>query len=1227
MPTKTFYRYSKVGCWNIHGAYYNVNGYKVNKLEDPTFLEVLRTHDILCLQETQCGQNDLMSCHLQDFKSIPHCRKISSNNRYFGGMMLLIRKTIRRGVKIIPSDNPDILGILLLKDFFGLTEDISIWFVYAPPLDSPYLTDRDGVLDCLEKQFGKFNYPVIMGDLNGKTKTAPDYVLDAADKHSPINDIEEYIIDTPLPRNNMDTKSVDKQGKRVLELCQAHGLRILNGRTAGDRWGLPTRHPLCTRETPSALDYAICSSYHIKKISSFHVNPITELSDHCCISCKISTNAQHEQHPTEKNLLNTNKTVSKPKFQLDLALQYAENLSNHEGLRKLEEDLAKVETTSTKPSQSQVDGLMGMFNNCIMETAKKTFPSRATPRSRPKTKQPRKPAKWFNNECTKLRKSYRRALAKVNKNPFNQHFRELAIHARKAYKTVCKQAEAKLRGEVLQKLLELSDSDPKEFWKTLKNMREWGRKQPDPSDGIQANTWQHYYTELLNKKTTKPFEIIQGESNTILDEPLTLRELTDAINLAKRGKSAGPDNIQVEYIKHAKEDVVKILFRIMKIVFNNAIFPQQWTVNFLRPIYKKDCRDNPNNYWGLAIASTVSKLYCMILLKRLEAYMICNNIISPNQIGFCKGYRTSDHIFLLKTLITKLLRKKKQLFVAFIDFKKAYDTVDRSKLLKALYQSGVQGNFLSNLAAIYEKVQYSIKLNLGQLVPITSNLGLKQGCPLSPLLFNFYINDIGSYLKNNNTERDLAVQGTKVNHFLYADDLVLLSETKEGLQEHLDGLKKFSDDKELTVSIQKSVVMVFNRAGRKSKIQLTYDGQILSTVQSFTYLGVDISASGSFSSGIRSLITKAKKAMAPLFRTIVQFGLPFHQNLRLFLTLIEPILLYNAENWACMSDKEILKCRSDHNRIYESSLKSPTTVAQLRFLKFSLGVNKQCPSMAVLGETAEVPLILKGYHRMLTYWNRTRNMDDNTLVKKAYMENVSANSNWCKTLQILNCSQDLHNGEISEIDFPKLARRRLRENFIGYWRNRITDRSKEKKLGVYSKVKQAFEISKYLELPSFRDRQRITKFITSSHCLEIEKGRHNDKLRGERKCRACSSEAVEDERHFMLECPAYQDIRNKHLTVPHKDTQLEHIFLTDSPTDITLFLKTAFHLRDQLVNFHISKLSLCGMKMVICRGKGTGKPTTRLEATHMGGGKMRISRKHPRSAPYTRRLPKHEELG
>ena len=351
--------------------------------------------------------------------------------------------------------------------------------------------------------------------------------------------------------------------------------------------------------------------------------------------------------------------------------------------------------------------------------------------------------------------------------------------------------------------------------------------------------------------------------------------------------------------------------------------------------------------------------------------------------------------------------------------------------------------------------------------------------------------------------------------------------------------------------------MVFNKAGRKSKVKLTYNGQTLSTVQSFTYLGIDISASGSFSAGIHSLITKAKKTMMPLFRTIIKFGLPFHHNLKFFTTLIEPILLYNAENWACMSEKEIEKCKVDHNRIYEKSIKSPTTVAQLKFLKFALGVNKHCPTMAVLGETADVPLILKGYHRMLTYWNRTREMDDNTLVKKAYLENVNSNSNWCKTIQILNSSQNLHTRDISEAEFPRISRRRIRDNFIEYWKNCVTDPTRQSKLSaVYSKVKQDFQIDQYLELPSF----------------------HNN-----------------------------------------------------SPTDISAFLRSAFHLRDQLVNYHVSKLSLCGMKMVISRGTGTGerrgKLSTKLQATSLGNGKIRISRKCHRPSPYSHPLPQDSEPG
>ena len=98
------------------------------------------------------------------------------------------------------------------------------------------------------------------------------------------------------------------------------------------------------------------------------------------------------------------------------------------------------------------------------------------------------------------------------------------------------------------------------------------------------------------------------------------------------------------------------------------------------------------------------------------------------------------------------------------------------------------------------------------------------------------------------------------------------------------------------------------------------------------YVCVEIAASGSFRVGIKNLCTKAKEAMMPLFRTIIQFRLPFQNALKLFLTYVEPILLYNAENWASMTDQEIKKCKNNHSRIYQKSTLALPSVSQLKFL-------------------------------------------------------------------------------------------------------------------------------------------------------------------------------------------------------------------------------------------------------------------------------------------------------
>ena len=250
---------------------------------------------------------------------------------------------------------------------------------------------------------------------------------------------------------------------------------------------------------------------------------------------------------------------------------------------------------------------------------------------------------------------------------------------------------------------------------------------------------------------------------------------------------------------------------------------------------------------------------------------------------------TSDHIFLLQTIIEKFVKKqKRKLYAVFIDFKKAYDTVDRSKLFRRLQSMGINGIFFKNIKAMYEKISYKIKLKDGHLDPINSNLGLKQGCPLSPMLFNLYIDDVKDVFDE---ECDpVTITDTKISHFLYADDLVLVSLTPEGLQRSLDKVSAYSKTKTLTISIKKSKSMVFNNGGRMIKTKFRIDDETLEPIKSFCYLGFDIVPSGVVTRAMNTLCDKAKKVFHPLMSAIAKFDLPAKLAIKLFHTYISPYI-------------------------------------------------------------------------------------------------------------------------------------------------------------------------------------------------------------------------------------------------------------------------------------------------------------------------------------------------
>ena len=382
-------------------------------------------------------------------------------------------------------------------------------------------------------------------------------------------------------------------------------------------------------------------------------------------------------------------------------------------------------------------------------------------------------------------------------------------------------------------------------------------------------------------------------------------------------------------------------------------------MHFLKPIYKKGKVRDPDNYRGLAIGPTLAKLYSLILLKRLTTFIKDKNIMSPNQIGFMSGSCTSDHIFLLQTAIEKTVKKgKNKLYAAFIDFKKAYDTVDRDILLQRLKRLGINGTFWHNIAAMYRKTDYAIKLNGKTLDAISSNLGLKQGCPLSPMLFNLYMDDVNDIF--DDLCEPIDIQAHKINHFMYADDLVLLSRSREGLQRCLDKLHHFSSRKHLTISIKKSKTMTFNPAGRLLKDTFTLGNNTLEPVQTFCYLGFDVTASGTVTHAMNILNDKANKALRPLMCAIARFNIPVKTAIRLFHTYISPIILYNAENWATLTEKNLRTF--DSNTIFMGLKGSKTDILHRKLLKFVLGVSKSSPNLVIYGDTGEIPQFLGTDH-------------------------------------------------------------------------------------------------------------------------------------------------------------------------------------------------------------------------------------------------------------------------
>ena len=243
------------------------------------------------------------------------------------------------------------------------------------------------------------------------------------------------------------------------------------------------------------------------------------------------------------------------------------------------------------------------------------------------------------------------------------------------------------------------------------------------------------------------------------------------------------------------------------------------------------------------MSSPLLKILCSLLNGRVQTHCSENGLINKNQIGFQKDCRTSDHILTLKTLVKKYVTNgKEKLYVCFIDFKKAFDSVWHKGLFYKLHKVGITGNSLNLIKDLYKKTNCAIKVNNRITDFFSYSKGVRQGCPLSSILFNLYVNDIFDTIEENSISNIYLNENNKINALMYADDLVSISRTKEGLQHQIDSLQDYCKKWKLSINTAKTKSMVFNRGNRLIKTVFNIEGSPIENVKTFKYLGFTISS-------------------------------------------------------------------------------------------------------------------------------------------------------------------------------------------------------------------------------------------------------------------------------------------------------------------------------------------------------------------------------------------------
>lgn len=406
--------------------------------------------------------------------------------------------------------------------------------------------------------------------------------------------------------------------------------------------------------------------------------------------------------------------------------------------------------------------------------------------------------------------------------------------------------------------------------------------------------WQKYVEDLFNDVRSEtpplPEEIINEDAPQI-----TKDEVRHAIHAQKNGKAVGPDGIHAETLKLiSSEDGegLSLLTSLFNMIYRTGKIPSVWLKSTFVTLPKRSNAARCDDYRVISLMSHVLKTFLRVIHTRI--YRKCEGPIGRTQFGFRNGMGTREALFSLNVLTQRCRDMNVNVFTCFIDYRKAFDCVSHEKLIRILKSTGIDAQDLRIISELYWHQTATINSEGHSSEEIAIRRGVRQGCVLSPILFNLYSEAIFAEALEN-TNIGIKINGNIINNLRYADDTVLLAGSLQELQLLVDHVVQHSERYGLYMNGSKTKLLVYSKAPIKADLML--HGAAVQQVTSLKYLGTTVNQNNDIKTEIKSRIEQARRTLTSMKVFLANRDLDLALRTRLLRCCVFPVLLYGCESW------------------------------------------------------------------------------------------------------------------------------------------------------------------------------------------------------------------------------------------------------------------------------------------------------------------------------------------